>query len=307
MASTEVAWQITALTLAVVAGILYTRGWLRLRKAQITFAHLSRLFVFWAGLALLTAAHLPPLYNLSGELLLGRSLLKVLTVMFAPPLLWLAVPIHTLVWGLPGSCRRGFIRRLFRPSRIRTAVRTVSAPGLAWLLFISAFLIWHDSRFASWSMTQSWSRHLTLWVLLLAALLYWQHVVGTGPRIHHQLPTWVFFAYVVSVDIPNMVSGVTISFTGHPIYSYYIASHAAAQNLLHIDVMNDQIIAGGLVWFFGSVVYFGSAVLLMRKMFKDHHGDAPQAFPDWDSDARMIAPGLEHRLRENRQRPLKLQ
>lgn len=307
MASTEVGWQIAALILTTIGGILYTRGWLRLRQAQPTLARPERLCALWAGLVLITAAHLPPVYDLSGQLLLGRSILKILTVMVAPPLIWLAVPVHTLAWGLPGSLRRRFAGQVLRRSWTGVLLRTVSAPGVVWLLFISAFLLWHDPRFASWSMAQPWSRHLTLWALLLAALLFWWHVVGTGPRIHRVLPTWVFFAYLVSVDIPNMVSGVTIAFTGHPIYAYYIASHAALQNLFKLDVMNDQIIAGGLIWFSGSVVYFGSAVLIMRKMFKDNHGDAPQAFPNWDSDERMIAPGLEHRVLENRRRPIKFQ
>jgi len=110
------------------------------------------------------------------------------------------------------------------------------------------------------------------------------------------LPVWVFFAYLVGADIPNMVSGVTISFTGHPIYSYYVAAHNNG-NSFGLDVIKDQIIAGGLVWFTGSMVYFGSAVLVMGKLFKH---DTPRPFPDWDADERMIAPGLEHRLADKR-------
>jgi cytochrome c oxidase assembly factor CtaG len=228
--------------------------------------------------------------------LAARSLLKILTVMLAPPFLWMAIPVHVILWGLPLSARRRLTHWLFVPSPARNVIRTVTAPGLAWLLFISAFLIWHDSRFASWSMEQSWSRHLSLWVLLLAALLYWGHIVGTGPRIHPRLPAWVFFAYLIGADIPNMASGVTISFTRQPIYSYYIAAHAVG-NRLGLDVITDQVIAGGLVWFFGSLVYFGSAVLVVGRLFKH---DTPQPFPNWDSEERMIAPGLEHRLVEKK-------
>jgi cytochrome c oxidase assembly factor CtaG len=288
----NVLWQAMPLLLAVAAGMLYTRGWQRLRRWQPDLAQPRRLAYCWGGLLLLCAAHLPPLYDLSADLLAARSMLKILTVMLAPPLLWLAVPVHIMLWGLPASARRRLTHWLFAPSPFHTILRTVTAPGLAWLLFISAFLIWHDARFASWSMQQGWSRHLSLWLLLLTGLLYWGHVVGSSPRIHPRLPAWVFFAYLIGADIPNMVSGVTISFTGHPIYSYYVAAHAHG-NLLGLDVINDQIIAGGLVWFCGSMVYFGSAVIVMSKLFKH---DTPQAFPNWDADERMIAPGLEHRL-----------
>ncbi|RIK41744.1 MAG: hypothetical protein DCC55_10915 [Chloroflexi bacterium] len=294
----QVIWQVAPVVLAGLAGFVYMRGWLRLRRRLPDVARPRRLFFFGLGLIAITAVHLPPLTSLSEQLLFVRSIAKILTVMLAPPLLWLAIPIHVMLLGLPKPLRRRGAHLLFVASPARNTLRTMTAPGLAWLLFISAFLIWHDARFASWSMQQLWSRHLALWVLLLTALLYWGHVVGACPRIHERLPGWVFFAYLIGADIPNMVSGVTISFTGHPIYSYYAAAHAAGNNPLGLDAINDQIIAGGLVWFFGSMVYFGSAVLVMGRSFKH---DSPQPFPNWDADERMIAPGLEHRLTEKKE------
>jgi cytochrome c oxidase assembly factor CtaG len=296
MALSPFVWQLLPVLLLMLIGALYTKGWLLLRKWQLDLAHPRRLVAFWLGLALIAATHLPPLYTLSEQLLFVRSVLKILTVMIAPPLIWLAAPVHGLLWALPGRWRRRAVRTLFGASGVHNAVRALTAPGLAWLLFIAAFLIWHDVHFASWSMGRAWSRHISLGVLLATALLYWGHVVGTGPRIHAPLPGWVFFAYLIGADIPNMISGVTISFTGHPLYPHYVAAHASAGNSLGIDVINDQILAGGLVWFFGSLVYFGSAVLVMRRLFKY---DSPQPFPNWDADERMIAPGLEHRLVEN--------
>jgi cytochrome c oxidase assembly factor CtaG len=297
MGWSELVWQAAPLILAISGGTLYTRGWFRLRRLLPELAHPLRLFSFWLGIGLICASHLPPLYDLSRELLFGRSILKILTVMFAPPLIWLAIPLHTMIWGLPTRQRRQWTRWLLTPNTVRSLIRTWTAPGLAWLLFISAFLIWHDARFASWSMQQSWSRHLALWALLLVALVYWGHVVGTSPRIHDRLPAWVFFAYLIGADIPNMASGVTISFTGHPIYRYYEMVHQTAGNRLGMGTLDDQVIAGGLVWFFGSMVYFGSAVLILRRLFKH---ESPQPFPNWDADERMIAPGLEHRLVEKK-------
>lgn len=292
----SLAWQIIPLVMCGLLGLLYTRGWLRLRPIAPGIGRPARLFCLWAGLAILCMAHLPPLYTLSGELLFVRSILKILTVMVAPPLIWLAAPVHGVLLGLPAGLRRRASSAMMGRSALSNAIRTMTAPGLSWLLFISAFVIWHDARFTGWSMAQNWTRHLSLWVLALTALLYWSHVVGTAPRIHARLPLWVFFAYLVGADIPNMVAGVTISFTRHPIYDYYANVHATASRL-GVDVLDDQIIAGGLVWFFGSIVYFGSAVMVMRRLFKHEH---PQPFPNWDADERMIAPGLEHRLTESR-------
>jgi hypothetical protein len=112
-----------------------------------------------------------------------------------------------------------------------------------------------------------------------------------------------------------MISGVTIAFSGQPIYDYYTTIHTTADYRYNISTLADQMIAGGMIWCFGSIIYFSSAVLVIRKLFKDNHGDGtqgapasgPQPFPNWDSDERMIAPGLEHRVVEKRWRELNQQ
>ena len=69
-------WQAMPLLLAVAAGMLYTRGWRRLRYWLPELAQPRRLGYCWAGILLISAAHLPPLYNLSAEFLAARSILK---------------------------------------------------------------------------------------------------------------------------------------------------------------------------------------------------------------------------------------
>jgi cytochrome c oxidase assembly factor CtaG len=291
-----------------VSGWLYIRGWLRLREISPTIAKPEKLFAFWLAAGVVLAVFISPLYTLSEQLLFGRALQMILICLVAPPLVWLAAPVHTIAWGAPGRLRRRFTRQLLETTTTRNVVRTLSAPGLTWLLFIGAFLIWHDPQFVDWSMRADLRHHLALALLLGAALLYWGHVVRTGPRIHRRLPGWVYFAYLIGADIPNMISGVTIAFNGQPIYNYYAAVHAAADYRYNINVLADQTIAGGIIWCFGSIIYFGSAVLVIRKLFKDSHRDGmpsgPQPFPNWDSDERMIAPGLEHRVIEKRWREL---
>lgn len=302
MVVAELSWRLLPLVVLAPLAVLYLRGWLRLRQRQPTLVGAGRLVAFAVGLGLVAAAHLPPLYVLSEALLLGRSLQKIAVCLLAPPLIWLALPLHVSLWGLSARWRYSLTRQLWSDSTVRRAVRAITAPGFTWLLFISAFCLWHDVAFANWSMARAWRHHLTLWSLFVAALFYWEHVVGTGLRLQRRLPGWLFFAYLIGADIPNMVSGVTIAFADQPIYAYYAAVHAATPNPFNLGVIDDQVIAGGLVWCVGSFIYFGSAVLVVRKLFKDNHGDAPQPFPNWDSDERMIAPGLEHRVLEKRWR-----
>ncbi|MEZ4729965.1 MAG: cytochrome c oxidase assembly protein [Caldilineaceae bacterium] len=161
---------------------------------------------------------------------------------------------------------------------------------------MGAIVMWHDAAVVDWTMQRHGIHLLVMGLLFGAALLYWGHLVGTGPRLRRQVPGWVLFAYVVGVEIPNMATGMTIAYAGSPFYAYYSATHTLTEP--GFDLIKDQMISGGLIWFTGSFVFFSSAVLIVNRLFRRHNGDSPHHFPDWDSDERMIAPGLEHRLKE---------
>ncbi len=290
-------WQGSAVGIVIGVAVLYWRGWRRLRRQQPALARPLRCWAFVLGLLLILLPHLPPIYTTSEQVLAARSVMNIFTAMLAPPLLWLGLLAHTLLLGLPTNLRHSLTRLMFKPSSLRSVVYALSTPGVAWLFFLGAIVFWHDARFVNWSMTQHWARQLSLWVLLGAGLMYWGHIVGTAPHLHPRLPLWVYFACLVGIEIPNMASGVTIAFTSDPIYEYYIAAHAAMPNQFGLEVQRDQVLAGGLIWFCGSIVYFGSAVLILRSLFPS---EQPKPFPGWDADERMIAPGLEHRLKEKR-------
>ena len=160
------------------------------------------------------------------------------------------------------------------------------------MLYVAAIVIWHDVAVVNWTMADQSRHYLTLGLIFGAALLYWVHIVGTGFHLQRALPGWVLFVYAVGVEIPNMTAGITIAYSSVPLYAHYMAAHAQPGSLM----IEDQIMAGGLVWFMGSIVFFFSAVMIVNRLFVRHGSNTPEHFPDWDSDERMIAPGLEHRL-----------
>ncbi|MDQ3250195.1 MAG: cytochrome c oxidase assembly protein [Chloroflexota bacterium] len=293
-------WPIGISLVLFSLAMAYGRGWQRLRAVQPTVANPARLVLFCVSLAALAAATLSPLDAWSGTLLIARALQKILLCMIAAPFFWLACGFHCMVWGLPTGWRKGITRLLHQRSPAHHLLRTLTQPGLTWLLFMSAFLLWHDPALVNRTMAQPALHHATLTVLFLTALLFWWHIVGSGPRIHPRFPAWISFAGLIGVEIPNIVAGITIAFAGAPVYDHYAMAYAAGQSRLPLTLIEDQMISGGMIWVFGSFTYFLSAVLVLNKIFRDHDGNSAQPFPDWDADARMIAPGLEHRVVENR-------
>jgi putative membrane protein len=130
-----------AMGIALLAGILYLRGWRHVRRIWPTLATPWRLAAFGLGLLLFTAAHFAPLYALSNQLLAARAIQKILAAMLGPILLWLSCPFHLLLWGCPAPWRRHVTAYVLRTSTTQDWLRALTNPGITWLLFISSFCI----------------------------------------------------------------------------------------------------------------------------------------------------------------------
>jgi putative membrane protein len=277
---------ISAIALLILTAT-YSLAWRRLRSRRPKLATGGRLSLFLSGMILLGLAFVWPVSIWAESLLAGRAVQKVLLCMLAPPLLWLGLPFHVIAWGLPVRWRKRV--------RLGPILRRVTHPLAAWLLFISAFLLWHDPTYVNWAAHQRMVQTTTAWLLLGAALLFWWHVVNTGPRLHPRLPGWIMAVYLLAVEIPNMAAGITIAFTVQPIYPAY----AELQQTLTgapFTYASDQMIGGAIIWVFGSIVYISAIIGVLYQLFRREGSTAPQPPMDWDNAKKVIAPGLEHRL-----------
>jgi putative membrane protein len=278
--------------------IFYLYSWQRLRRRHVELASVARLILFAIGITALALAVLWPLPAWSHYLLSMRSAQKVMVGMVAPIFLWLACPFHIIAVASPLLLRLNLARLLRSKWRASRLLRKSTHPLAAWILFVGVFLMWHDPFYTHWALPQSWNAYLAPWILHLVALLFWWHVIGTGPRLHH-LSGGLLLLYLIAVEVPNMVAGITIAFTREQIYPYYgqvRAALAPGESLpLPLSLMNDQIIGGAIIWVFGSMVYITSILGVLLRMFQQDGSMAPEPLQNWDDDERFIAPGLEHR------------
>jgi cytochrome c oxidase assembly factor CtaG len=298
-------WQAGAALTLIVLTALYGAGWRRLHRVYPRLASVGRLLAFGVALAALTVALVWPLPGWSNYLLTMRSVQKVMVAMIAPPLLWLACPVHVIVWGRR-ELRGGLVALRRGKSRTAAWVRAATQPLVAWFTFVAVFLFWHDPQSVPLLVGGGWLHYIAPWLLLAAALLYWWHVVDTGPRLHRSFPTWLLIPFLIGVEIPNMVAGITIAFSVQPLYAHYATVHAQLGDRLPLNVITDQITGGAIVWVFGSLVYIASIVLVLHRLFRREGSNAPQPLPNWDANEKFIAPGLEERARQNARRGVDL-
>jgi cytochrome c oxidase assembly factor CtaG len=252
--------------------------------------------VFLTATALVGFVLLSPVSWLNSQYLFLRSLQTVVLCLLAAPAFHLACGYDVLLWGLPDSMRRRLRGSLQRDAAAGNLVRMVTPVAGVWLAFMAAFLIWHEPGVVNFLLATPMLHTGFLLILGLLALLFWWHVVGTGPRLHDPLAPWLVAILLVVTEIMNMVTGVSIAFSTQPIYEHYAAA-AAAMPQRTLDVAGDQALAGGILWVVGSMLYVSSIVLVLNRLFITHGEGGPAAAPDWDDDDRMIMPGLEHRVR----------
>lgn len=58
------------------------------------------------------------------------------------------------------------------------------------------------------------------------------------------------------------------------------------------------------MWIPGSMMLLLAMIILLAGQLKGENGEAPRPVANWDSDEAMVAPGLEHRVVQNKWRNL---
>ena len=147
-----------------------------------------------------------------------------------------------------------------------------------WLAFLALFLVWHEPNVVNWLAPRPMLHTGVLVLLGLLALLFWWHVVGTGPRLHVPLAAWMVAMMLVITEILNMVTGVSIAFSTQPIYAHY-AEAAAAAPWRVLDAVSDQALAGATLWVAGSLLYVSSIVSGPQPALHRAGGGRPPARP----------------------------
>ncbi len=245
-----------------LAGLLFTVGWFRLRRrGQFRLATGWRLASYLAGLALLGTALMSAIDILGGQLFFMHMIQHLLMVMLVPPLLLLANPFPFVIWGLPGRKRVG--QWLFAAdSRFRSVLRLATRPAVAWFAFVAVLWGWHDPNLysaAQGSVLVHDMEHLTFFG---TAMLLWWHVVRAGPRIHSRFSPLARIGYLLATGAANMIPGVVIALADTPLYPYYMD----VPRPWGLTVMQDQVLAGIIMWIPGTMMYVLAALIIIIRM-----------------------------------------
>lgn len=262
-------WTPSIVVPVFIAGALYALGVFRLWQHGIGRGiKVWEAACFAAGWLVLALALLSPLHPLGEALFSAHMVQHELLMVVAAPLLVLGRPLVPWLHAIPMSSRRA-VARVTRNRPFRRGWRVLTYAVTASLIQAVVLWGWHLPRLydaALGSETIHAMQHVSF---LGAALLFWWALLH-GRTNHARRATAVLYLFATAVH--STLLGALLTFANSPWYSHYQAISPA----WGITPLEDQQLAGLVMWIPACLSYLVAALLLAAGWLRDGNGVVAQ-------------------------------
>jgi putative membrane protein len=260
-------WTLDPMILAPLALslALFGTGWIRLRRRSVrALGRLDRRAgLFLLGWLVLAGAVVSPLHQAGERSFAAHMFEHELLMLAAAPLLVLAEPLAVMLWAFPSGARRS-LGAASRAAPVRRSWSAATNPVAATLVQAAALWLWHaptlfDRALASpgWHIAQ----HLSF---LVSALFFWTAVLP-GRAASTAVAVLCLFA----TSLVSGALGAMMAFAQSPWYAAYARLGLAP---LGLSPLEDQQLAGMLMWVPGGLVHALAALAAMGQLLKADPG-----------------------------------
>jgi putative membrane protein len=237
--------------------MLYGIGvWRLWRRAGIGHGvSMAQAALFAAGFTALVAALISPLHELSRRLFSAHMIEHEVMLAVAAPLLVAARPLGAMLWAVPQDWRRA-LGGAVRCRAFALAWSALTLPLVATLVHGAAIWVWHLPRLFDLALAHEslhWLQHFSFFA---TALLFWwalqeghERAAGHGAAV----------GYLFATALHTGFLGVLLLFS--PMVWYAPSAAAADWGLTPLE---DQQLAGLIMWVPGGLIYAGAALLAAR-------------------------------------------
>jgi putative membrane protein len=246
----------------VVVPLLVSLAWfflgaMRLRgRGADALALGQRMLFFLAGWSALVVALVSPLDAAAERSFAAHMLEHELLMLAAAPLLVLSAPVGVALWAFPHDIRIALGRAGHAPAW-SAPWALLSSLGVSTALQAVALWAWHvPALFAMALEHEGW--HIVQHVSFLGtALLFWHAVWRAPARRGMGVVGALFFTATISGAL-----GALMAFARGPWYADYAA---LGMTPFGLTPLQDQQLAGLLMWVPGGVVHAGAALWLLAR------------------------------------------
>jgi cytochrome c oxidase assembly factor CtaG len=241
--------------------------------------------LFLVGYVALVIALISPLHSVGEQYFSVHMVQHLLLSLVAPPLLLLSSSMPVLLWALGAKDRATVGRLVGRPGPIRTLLRWLTLPMVAWWLFVGTQWAWHQPFAYDWALENRWAHYLEHISFFVTAILFWWPVVGAAP-LPSPLSYPVRLVYTFLAWLPNSILGAGLTLARAPLYPFYVGmAHSTG-----VDPLFDQQLAGLIMWVPGDVLFLTILLILFAAYLR--HEEQIEARIDRELDARDAAAQL---------------
>jgi putative membrane protein len=247
----------TPLELAGLCGAaaLYARGFYGQRRRTGHGIAGWRALAFAGGLFGLAVALSPALERIAERVLVGHMGQHLLLVSVVAPLLALGRPLAVMRWAGPRTARL--------VAGTGLVVRTTLDRGwFVWAAHAATLWVWHVPRFYEAAVHDPVLHAVEHGTLLGTALLFWSMLTEPAARWRLGFGTAMILLFAAAVQCS--VLGALLTFAEQPWYGH----HAASAPAWGLDALEDQHLAGALMWIPGGTAYLVGALAVLAVWLK---------------------------------------
>ena len=258
----DIPWAVTCAL--ALTGVIYTRGWLRIRRTRPDLFPRWRLECFLGGLLALFVAVASPLDTFSESLLFMHMAQHWVLMSIAPPLILFGAPVVPMLRGLPRWMIRRPLRPLFQNGVLHAIGRFLTDPRVAWLAMNAAYLGWHVPRAYEFALSSENWHNCEHACFFFTNLMFWWPIMQPWPS-RLRVSRWLLIPYLALADIVNTAVAAFLCFCGRLAYP----SYATVPRAFGLSALNDQVAAGAFMWICGSMIYMTAGVIIIFQMLSN--------------------------------------
>jgi putative membrane protein len=265
----------------VVSLLIYVRGWLRIRRTGADAFPISRLVAFASGMLALWLAIGSPLEALDDSSLVAHMVQHLLLMLAAPPLILLGAPALPFLHGLPSWFVRVPLGAFLRSRAVQKFGELITEPLFCWIVAMVVMIGWHvPAAFELALRSEGW-HNIEHVCFFATSILFWWPVIQPWPSVA-RWPRWAMPIYLLLGMIAGSVVSAYMTFSDVILYS----SYAHAPRIFAMSPLDDQVAAGGLMWFVMTVAFLiPSVVITVRYLSPPRQRVTPRQIQALDARA----------------------
>jgi cytochrome c oxidase assembly factor CtaG len=244
-----------AALLAIIGGAYAVGQWRLARRSRGEQG--TRAACFWSGWVALAVALGPPLDALTPVSFAAHMTQHEIMMLVAAPLLVVARPLGTLLWGLPEA-----FSQVVKASAVRRTAGWASAPVAAWLAHTVVLWGWHvPAAFEAGLRSDAvhWLQHSSFF---LAAVIFWWSVFAGG-RSGARRGIAILSVFATAVHTTALGALLTFSTT------IWYATYATSATPWGLSAIEDQQLGGLIMWVPGGMVFLAAGLALAALWLKE--------------------------------------